>query len=83
VTAPTLPPVRVALALSDCVNDVDPWTGRPVSADALARYKGRVVGFSDRASRDAFLAALVAFETAIQPAQVLRTCPAPRLDVAA
>jgi hypothetical protein len=27
-----------------------------------------VVGFSDRAARDAFLSAIVAFETAIRPA---------------
>lgn len=54
------------LSLDDCVNDVCPWTGKPVSADALTRYKGKVIGFADRTSRDAFLAALVAFETAIQ-----------------
>ncbi|WP_181702799.1 glutathione S-transferase [Chthonobacter albigriseus] len=53
------------LSLDDCVNDVCPWTGKPVSADALTRYKGKVIGFADRRSRDAFLAALVAFETAI------------------
>jgi len=56
------------LSFADCVNDVCPWTGRPVSADALARYKGRVIGFADRPSHDAFLSAIVAFETAILPA---------------
>jgi hypothetical protein len=78
---PTLLPAG-GLSIRDCVNDVDPWTGRPVSPDALARYKGRVIGFSDRASRDAFLAALVAFETAIQPPPAVRACAAP-LGVAA
>ncbi|HUG62810.1 MAG TPA: glutathione S-transferase [Methylomirabilota bacterium] len=62
------------LSLADCVNDVCPWTGRPVSADALTRYKGRVIGFADRASRDTFVSALVAFETAILPAP--RICAA-------
>jgi hypothetical protein len=65
--------LRLALRLADCVNDVCPVTGRAVSADALARYKGRVVGFANRAARDAFVGALVAFETAIQPAP--RFCP--------
>jgi hypothetical protein len=51
--------LRLALRLADCVNDVCPVTGRAVSADALARYK--------------FVGALVAFETAIQPAP--RFCP--------
>jgi hypothetical protein len=64
---PSLRP-RPGLALADCVNDVCPLTGRPVSADALAVYRGRVVGFSDRTARDAFLSTLVAFETAIRPA---------------
>lgn len=61
------------LSISDCVNDVCPWTGKPVSADALTRYKGKVIGFADRRSRDAFLAAIVAFETAIlQPPMPVR-----------
>jgi hypothetical protein len=62
------PRLRPVLRLADCVNDVCPASGRPVSADALALYRGRVVGFSDRAARDAFLSAIVAFETAIRPA---------------
>ncbi len=64
MSAPALAP----LALADCANDVCPWTGRPVSPDALALYRGHVVGFADRASRDRFLAAIVALETAIRPA---------------
>ncbi len=65
------------LSLADCVNDVCPWTGKPVSAGALTRYKGRVVGFADKAARDAFLAAMVAFETAILAPPVIRCCPRP------
>ncbi|WP_237152296.1 glutathione S-transferase [Oryzibacter oryziterrae] len=68
-----------SLRLSDCINDVCPWTGKPVSGEALTLYKGKVVGFADRAARDAFLAATIAFETALQPPPVIRySCPAPR-----
>ena len=55
-----------SLNLADCVNDVCPLTGRPVSEEALTLYKGKVVGFADRAARDHFVATVVAFETAIQ-----------------
>jgi len=65
------------LSLADCVNDVCPWTGKPVSGSALTLYKGKVVGFADRGARDAFLAAMVAFETAILAPPVLRTCTRP------
>lgn len=64
--------------LAECVNDVCPWTGKPVSGDALTRYKGKVIGFADRRSRDAFLAAIVAFETAIQAPPRIVTCKAHR-----
>lgn len=62
------------LSISDCVNDVCPWTGKPVSADALTRYKGKVIGFADRRSRDAFLAAIIAFETAILAPPRVTSC---------
>jgi hypothetical protein len=65
------------LAVADCVNDVCPWTGKPVSADALTLYKGKVVGFADRRARDSFLAAMIAFETAIQPPPAVRICGKP------
>jgi hypothetical protein len=58
--------------LEDCVNDLCPLTRRPVSADALTYYKGKVVGFADRQARDTFLAAMLTFETAIQPPPVVR-----------
>ncbi|WP_181705973.1 glutathione S-transferase [Chthonobacter rhizosphaerae] len=64
------------LQIEDCVNDVCPWTGKPVSADALTRYKGKVIGFADRRSRDAFLAAIVAFETAILAPPRVVSCKA-------
>ncbi|MBS1180273.1 MAG: hypothetical protein H6Q99_153 [Proteobacteria bacterium] len=57
--------------LEDCVNDLCPLTRRPVSPDALTFYKGKVVGFADRQARDTFLAAMLTFETAIQPPPVV------------
>jgi len=62
----------IAPRIEDCVNDLCPLTRRPVSPDALTFYKGKVVGFADRQARDAFLATMVAFETAIQPPPVVR-----------
>lgn len=62
----------IAPRIEDCVNDLCPLTRRPVSPDALTLYKGRVVGFADRQARDTFLAAMLAFETAIQPPPVVR-----------
>ena len=33
-----------APSLEDCVNDVCPWSGEPVSAGSLTNYRGHVVG---------------------------------------
>ena len=54
------------LRLEDCVNDVCPWSGKPVSADSLTHYKGAVVGFCNPGCRDKFDAAASAFEAAIE-----------------
>jgi YHS domain-containing protein len=54
------------LRLEDCVNDTCPWSGKPVSADALTRYSGQVVGFCNSSCRDKFESAAKAFETAIE-----------------
>ena len=53
------------LRLEDCVNDVCPWSGKPVSADSLTRYRGEVVGFCNPGCRDKFDAAANAFDAAI------------------
>ena len=42
------------LALEDCINEVCPWSGDPVSADALTLYHGKVVGFCNPGCRDKF-----------------------------
>jgi hypothetical protein len=54
------------LRLEDCVNDVCPWSGKPVSADSLTRYKGKVVGFCNTGCRDKFVAAAATFDAAIE-----------------
>ena len=53
------------LDLKDSVNDVCPWSGEPVAADALTLYQGQVVGFCNPGCRDKFEAATQAFEAAI------------------
>jgi hypothetical protein len=54
------------LKLDDCVNQVCPWSGKPVSADSLTRYRGRVVGFCNPGCRDKFDTAASAFDAAIE-----------------
>ena len=54
------------LRLEDCVNDVCPWSGDPVSADSLTLYQGEVVGFCNTGCRDKFEKAAKAFDAAIE-----------------
>jgi hypothetical protein len=54
------------LHLDDCVNETCPWSGEPVSADSLTRYRERVVGFCNTGCRDKFEAAMRAFDGAIE-----------------
>ena len=54
------------LRLEDCVNDVCPWSGDPVSADSLTLYKGKVVGFCNPGCRDKFDTAARAFDAALE-----------------
>ena len=55
-----------ALRLEDCINDVCPWSGKPVSADSLTLYRGQVVGFCNTDCRDKFDAAARTFDAAIE-----------------
>ena len=50
---------------ADCINEVCPWSGKPVAADSLTTYRGSVVGFCNPGCRDKFEAAVGMFETAI------------------
>ena len=54
------------LRLEDCVNSTCPWSGEPVSADSLTRYRGKVVGFCNTGCRDKFEAATRAFDREIE-----------------
>ena len=55
-----------AARIEDAVNDVCPWSGKPVSADSLTHYRGQVVGFCNPGCRDKFDAAAHAFDAAIE-----------------
>jgi hypothetical protein len=57
--------VSEAARIEDAVNDVCPWSGKPVSADSLTHYRGEVVGFCNPGCRDKFDAAAQAFDAAI------------------
>ncbi len=54
------------LRLEDCVNQTCPWSGKPVSADSLTRYRGKVVGFCNPGCCEKFEAATGAFDAAIE-----------------
>ncbi len=50
------------LNIADCINDICPWSGKPVSADSLTIYRGRVVGFCNTGCRDKFEKAVGEFD---------------------
>lgn len=54
------------LRLEDAVNEVCPWSGDPISADALTTYRGAVVGFCNPGCRDKFVTATSAFDRALE-----------------
>jgi YHS domain-containing protein len=54
-----------ALDLADCLNAVCPWSGKPVAADSLTLYRGKVVGFCNPGCREKFETAVAMFETVI------------------
>jgi hypothetical protein len=66
VTSATLDPgvSRDELRLEDAINETCPWSGKPIQADSLARYKGWVVGFCNPGCRDKFARAVDHFEAA-------------------
>lgn len=53
------------LNLEDCINRHCPMSGKPVSADSLTLYKGRVVGFCNPGCRDTFDKAVNGFEAVL------------------
>lgn len=59
--------MNTPLNLDDCINNICPWSGKPVSADSLTVYKGQVVGFCNPGCRDKFQTATDVFEKHITP----------------
>jgi hypothetical protein len=55
-----------ALRREDAVNAICPWSGKPISDDALTAYRGAVVGFCNPGCRDKFDAAITAFDRVIE-----------------
>lgn len=47
---------------ANCLNTQCPWSGKPVQADSLTEYKGRVIGFCNTDCRDKFEQAVSRFE---------------------
>ena len=54
------------LDIADCINQTCPWSGKPVQADSLTLYDGRVVGFCNTGCRDRFETAIRHFEKAAE-----------------
>lgn len=50
------------LSLEDCINETCPWSGKPVDAESLTLYRGRVVGFCNTGCRDKFEKATTNFD---------------------
>ena len=53
------------LRIDDCVNRRCPFSGKPVQADSLTLYEGKVVGFCNPGCRDKFAAAPARFPEAV------------------
>jgi len=51
-----------ALDIKDCVNTHCPNSGKPVTAEGLTLYKGKIVGFCNPGCRDTFENAVAMFE---------------------
>jgi YHS domain-containing protein len=51
------------LELKDCINEICPWSGDPVSKDSLTLYKGQVVGFCNSGCKTKFEKATELFES--------------------
>ncbi len=50
------------LKIENCINDVCPWSGKPVAANSLALYNGNVVGFCNTGCRNKFAKAVGMFD---------------------
>ncbi len=55
----------VRFPLAECLNEMCPFSGKPVAADSLTQFEGRVVGFCNPGCRDTFAADPAAFPEVI------------------
>jgi len=55
-----------SLAVANAVNTQCPFSGKPIRADALTVYRGKVVGFCNPGCRDKFAADPSGFPEAIE-----------------
>lgn len=60
------------LSLDECINEVCPWSGDRVSADALTLYKGQVVGFCNPSCREKFEKAVTHFDARLDRSKALK-----------
>lgn len=63
------------LTLDNCINETCPWSGKPVSVDSLAYYRGQVVGFCNPGCKDKFETATKAFDACFEPEDCLTYSP--------
>ncbi|MEL6201813.1 MAG: glutathione S-transferase [Pseudomonadota bacterium] len=54
------------LKIENCINEICPWSGNPVSSNALTVYRGQVVGFCNPGCRDKFEKATKHFDAALE-----------------
>jgi hypothetical protein len=55
---------NTGLKLEECINEVCPWSGKPVDSSSLTTYRSKVVGFCNPGCRDKFVAATTMFDQA-------------------
>ena len=65
-------PDQQTLTIEDAINEICPWSGKPISADSLTLYNGAVVGFCNPDCRDKFAKAVRSFEADLQARRVER-----------
>jgi hypothetical protein len=76
------PWIALILQIEDAINKTCPWSGKPIAADSLTRYRGMVVGFCNPGCRDKFARAIEHFHKEMRsaggPQSVAKGSTAPR-----
>jgi len=63
--------IAMTLNLENCINSHCPWSGKPVSAEALTLYRGVTVGFCNPGCRDKFNQATTLFDDLLDKSQIM------------